>query len=203
MKELYTRISGTTAGISRVMIENELERIIYNPESMTQGNFQNSTIPINSGEVFQETSAGGMLSNGNRNNMNLALNFSYNSDNGTDFAKNLIDFMYSQGHKNLKKAFDDYADAGATFNGMSIKDVPALNYVYRLVSSSNNYITESQLGNAVTRAFREQEAQPMFQLIVNNINSTKNLSTDQKNRQLRAIFDSKAAYDQYMNELLS
>ena len=43
----------------------------------------------------------------------------------------------------------------------------------------------------------------MFQLIVNNINSTKNLSTDQKNRQLRAIFDSKAAYDQYMNELLT
>jgi hypothetical protein len=59
------------------------------------------------------------------------------SSNAQNFATSLWDFARKNKLSNsLTESFDAYADAGATYKGKSIKDVPELVELYKIIRNS-------------------------------------------------------------------
>lgn len=69
---------------------------------------------------------------------------------------------------NLVKAFNDYADAGATYNGVSIKLNPALQKAYDIISKSRKFFTETELKQLVDSSLKLDEASPLIKTIAEN-----------------------------------
>jgi len=157
LRELYTRISRTTNKLSSSIIEQELHKIFNNSRNtITPSSTNNNENIISPNAIVNETRTGG---------------YSLNSNDPKSFAKNLLDFLESQGYerdKNLTKAFNDYADAGAKYNGTSIKQIPALQKSYNLIAASQRFFNENEIEKLVDSSFKTDEAGPLIQRIYEN-----------------------------------
>ena len=182
--ELYKRISNFTGDITRPMLEEELRNIFANPQnpnpqSPNQGTPM-STMPSNNFGIVNEQSS-------NPSNT-VNQNVSFSSTDPKSFANNLLSFMESRGaDKNLTKAFNDYADAGATYDGVSIKNNPALIKVYKQIASSNGFIGEIQLESAVSIALNQQKVKQHIKTITDNLNADKSMPREEKQKLLAEI----------------
>ena len=69
-----------------------------------------------------------------------------NSNNPVSFIENLFRFaVMNKSTNSLTDSFDDYADADATYNGTSIKYVPALVELYKIVRSNARMFSKTEL----------------------------------------------------------
>jgi hypothetical protein len=182
--ELYKRISNFTGDITRPMLEEELRNIFANPQNPNPQSPNQvtpmSTMPSNIVGIVNEQSS-------NPTNT-VKQNVSFNSNDPKSFANNLLSFMESRGaDKNLAKAFNDYADAGATYDGVSIKNNPALIKVYKQIASSNNFIGQIQLESAVSVAINQLKSKEYIKTITDNLNADKNMPEQEKQKLLAEI----------------
>jgi hypothetical protein len=86
-----------------------------------------------------------------------SLNYAYTTDNygsallksnnSQSFVNNLYQFMKFQNTNDLLSSFDDYADAGATFNGQSIKNIPAMQQLYKTIKQTPRMIYQKEMEN--------------------------------------------------------
>jgi hypothetical protein len=143
--------------LSSSIIEQELHKIFNNSRNtITPSSTNNNENIISPNAIVNETRTGG---------------YSLNSNDPKSFAKNLLDFLESQGYerdKNLTKAFNDYADAGAKYNGTSIKQIPALQKSYNLIAASQRFFNENEIEKLVDSSFKTDEAGPLIQRIYEN-----------------------------------
>ena len=82
----------------------------------------------------------------NRNNKGVQILDSNSPDN---FVFNLFRYALRYKFSNLKLAFDNYANIGATLNGTSIKMIPELQKLYVMISNSPAQLTEQIVKNAL------------------------------------------------------
>lgn len=163
LRELYTRISKTTSAISRQMVEQELSNIFINP----QINTGSANVPQNNTGV----SAVGNVPQNNTSNSSQNTsrkNVSLSSSDPKSFANNLLNFMESGSYKrdgNLAMAFNDYADAGATYGGVSIKQIPALKKAYDFIAGSYKFFNEYEIEQIVDNSFKTDVQGPLIQSI--------------------------------------
>jgi len=183
LRELYIRISRTNNKLSSSIIEQELHKIFNSSRNtntpISTNNNQNNNIP---NKPVNQTQSGG---------------YSLNSNDPKSFAKNLLDFMESQNYerdKNLTKAFNDYADAGATYNGTNIKQIPALQKSYNLIAASRRFFNENEIEKLVDSSFKTDEAGPLIQRIYEN---AKYLPEDQRKGLMNAVRDSTEILNSY------
>lgn len=73
------------------------------------------------------------------------------SNSASNFVDNLFEFGYKNNLSSLTDSFDDYADAGAIFDGVSIKQHPALRLLYEVVKRKNKMISKDELKNDLSR----------------------------------------------------
>jgi hypothetical protein len=185
--ELYERISNYSGDITSAMLEDELRNIFTNPQNPNTPNTnQENPVPYNANVPNNNLGTFNEQSNSNTNKVP-----SYAAINSTDpksFVNNLLTFMESRGaDKNLTKAFNDYADAGATYNGVSIKNNPALFKVYKQIASSNNFIGQIQLESAVTIALNQLKVKEYIKTMTDNLNADKNMTQQEKEKLLAEI----------------
>ena len=77
-----------------------------------------------------------------------------NSSNPTSFATSLFEFARrNRLNSSLVKAFDAYADAGATYNGQSIKNIPQLKNLYMYVRNNNKMFSQTEIAQLLSQAF--------------------------------------------------
>lgn len=89
--------------------------------------------------------------NANQAGGNLA-----NSSNPTSFVTNLFEFARRNNlTSSLVKSFDAYADAGATYNGQSIKNIPQLRNLYMQIRSNNRMFNQAELVQMLSQLFSQ------------------------------------------------
>lgn len=77
-----------------------------------------------------------------------------NSSDPTSFATSLFEFARKNNlNGSLVKAFDTYADAGATYNGQRIKNIPQLKELYMYIRNNNRMFRKTELAELLTEAF--------------------------------------------------
>lgn len=190
--ELYKRVSNFSGSITSGLLEDELRNIFSNPKiKKPQSPNQNNQTPLgtntpnnfnNNYDTFYEQSS--------PTNNSRTINFSLHSNDPKSFANNLLDYMESRNYErdgNLTKAFNDYADAGATYNGESIKNIPALVKVYNTIASTKAEFKDFVIEDLVDQALKNQEIAPLYKTIIDNINSNKLLTPQQKADQIKMV----------------
>lgn len=78
-----------------------------------------------------------------------------NSSDPNSFATSLFEFARRNNLNNggLVKAFDAYADAGATYNGQSIKNIPQLRNLYMYIRNNNRMFTQTEIAQLLAQSF--------------------------------------------------
>ena len=80
-----------------------------------------------------------------------------NSNDPMSFVENLFAFaMKNKSTNSLTNSFDDYADAEASYNGVSIKYVPALVELYKIVRSNARMFTKGELSGILKDLLAEK-----------------------------------------------
>ena len=80
-----------------------------------------------------------------------------NSNDPMSFVENLFAFaMRNKSTNSLTNSFDDYADAEASYNGVSIKYVPALVELYKIVRSNARMFTKGELSGILKDLLAEK-----------------------------------------------
>jgi phage gp16-like protein len=152
--ELYKRISNHSGDITSAMLEDELRNIFANPQNTNQNDNPANQTPSNA-----NNNPGTLDQQNNPANITGNKTVTLNSSDPKSFANDILNFMESKGKdKNLVKTFNDYADAGAKYNGVSIKNIPALQKVYTQILNSSGFLEESQIENLVSQAVNQQNA---------------------------------------------
>jgi hypothetical protein len=81
----------------------------------------------------------------------------FNSNDPMSFIENLFLFAVKNKSTNsLTDSFDDYADADATYNGVSIKYVPALVELYKIVRSNARMFSKTELAGILKDLLAEK-----------------------------------------------
>lgn len=87
------------------------------------------------------------------------------------FSIGLMEYARINNFPNLKAAFDDYANNGATFRGQSVRDVPELRELYLRISRTTTPLTkqmvEQELRNIITEkvgmtGWQKDSTQPSY-----------------------------------------
>lgn len=87
-----------------------------------------------------------------------------NSNNPVSFIENLFRFaVMNKSTNSLTDSFDDYADADATYNGTSIKYVPALVELYKIVRSNARMFSKTELAGILKDLLAEKYDSETFQ----------------------------------------
>ena len=87
----------------------------------------------------------------------------FNSNNPLSFIENLFLFAVKNKSTNsLTDSFDDYADADATYNGVSIKYVPALVELYKIVKSNARMFSKAELSGILKDLLAEEYSSETF-----------------------------------------
>jgi hypothetical protein len=80
-----------------------------------------------------------------------------NSNDPMSFVENLFAFaMRNKSTNSLTNSFDAYADAEASYNGVSIKYVPALVELYKIVRSNARMFTKGELSGILKDLLAEK-----------------------------------------------
>ncbi len=88
----------------------------------------------------------------------------FNSNDPMSFIENLFLFAVKNKSTNsLTDSFDDYADADATYNGVSIKYVPALVELYKIVRSNARMFSKTELAGILKDLLAEKYDSETFQ----------------------------------------
>jgi hypothetical protein len=86
-----------------------------------------------------------------------------NSNSPMSFIENL--FLFAVKNKStisLTDSFDDYADADATYSGVSIKYVPALVELYKIVKSNARMFSKAELSGILKDLLAEEYSSETF-----------------------------------------
>ena len=87
-----------------------------------------------------------------------------NSNNPVSFIENLFRFaVMNKSTNSLTDSFDDYADADATYNGTSIKYVPALVELYKIVRSNARMFSKTELAGILKDLLSDKYDSETFQ----------------------------------------
>jgi hypothetical protein len=100
-----------------------------------------------------------------------------NTTSVDEFTQKLFEFGRSNNMNNLTKAFDSYANAGAKFNGQSIKSNPVLNNLYNWVKNTNEMITPQMLSGALNYFFSGDQNHSSQEIIYNKDRNELTLGT--------------------------
>jgi hypothetical protein len=86
-----------------------------------------------------------------------------NSSNPRSFVTSLFEFGRKNGMNNLTAAFDAYADAGASYQGNLIKNVPVLQKLYMRVRNTPRIIPQQELAKELTMLTTPQKTNSNLQ----------------------------------------
>ena len=161
-QEVRNYINSITDESSRNQLEDALDRVYQEIQSADVSQFSNLTEKTRYNyslvdKYITDPKLNSMIKKQVSMVHAKSLNYAYTTDNygsallksnnSQSFVNNLYQFMKFQNTNDLLSSFDDYADAGATFNGQSIKNIPAMQQLYKTIKQTPRMIYQKEMEN--------------------------------------------------------